>query len=198
MLEKFNITGRTFLDLGANVGFVTLAAVKRFDKVIAVEAHPLTFARLKANVGRKATLLNRAVSDVGNESLFVSSPKNSIGATVQKRKVKKEAEYYAEVKGIAINSLLEKYQPDVVKMDIEGYEYRCLPAINDFSHLCWLIVEFHGTQGIKRYKEFKTIERQLKGVGLVRKWPRTLSLKKETGATRTFFFVAVFHNGSIQ
>jgi FkbM family methyltransferase len=44
------LRGGTFVDAGASIGFVTVRAARRADRVVAVEPHPVRFAYLERNV----------------------------------------------------------------------------------------------------------------------------------------------------
>ncbi len=57
--------GRTFVDVGANIGYFSLLAARRMGgsgRVVAVEASPETFARLRANLDRNAAGNVRALN----------------------------------------------------------------------------------------------------------------------------------------
>ena len=45
-----SLDGGTFIDVGASVGFITVRAARRVDRVIAIEPHPVRFAYLKRNL----------------------------------------------------------------------------------------------------------------------------------------------------
>ena len=44
---------------------------------------------------------------------------------------------------ININEIISKYKPTIIKMDIEGGEYECLPAVKSWAGVRELILEFH-------------------------------------------------------
>ena len=46
------LQGGVFVDCGASVGFVTVRAARRAERVIAIEPHPVRFAYLERNVAR--------------------------------------------------------------------------------------------------------------------------------------------------
>jgi FkbM family methyltransferase len=50
-----SIKGRTFIDIGANIGLYSIALSKYFDRIIAFEANPITFKVLEANLALSET-----------------------------------------------------------------------------------------------------------------------------------------------
>jgi Methyltransferase FkbM domain len=65
---------------------------------------------------------------------------------------------------ININDIFEKIKPTVVKMDIEGGEWECLPAIKDWSGIREFIMEFHHAH----LNDIKTHEKYNKTLDLLR------------------------------
>ena len=147
--------GGTLLDLGANIGEVVMAHRDRFDRIVAVEAHPDTFAYLSrrvrdAGVGdTRITLINAAVRARGGATMYVTSP-SPLSTSCQvhetpwrNRRAKDGGAYYREVVTVALNELIAAYRPRCVKMDIEDSEYECLAdgvRLDGVDHMC---VEFH-------------------------------------------------------
>jgi FkbM family methyltransferase len=75
------LDGGTLLDIGANIGFVTVRAARRLagvGHVIAVEPHPVRFAHLRENVERNrlhnVTCVNCALGDVNGEATLHDVP----------------------------------------------------------------------------------------------------------------------------
>jgi len=126
-----NIQVNTMIDLGANLGEITLYFCKQNPKIkiLAVEASPENFEILKSNCKFQyfftdnIILVNEAVSDqngeieissgLGSENTIMLD--GSFGANVKRKKVKAET----------LVALLERYNLDSIdflKIDIEGSE----------------------------------------------------------------------------
>lgn len=112
----------TFVDIGANIGLVSLYAAPACSRIIAVEPAPETFKVLKAMTHKfpqiecvNAALLDRDGTHeffLNNENSTASSAVNPFGDCI-------------EVQGMTLTSLLSIYQlehVDVCKADIEGAE----------------------------------------------------------------------------
>ena len=118
-----------FVDVGSHIGFYSLMASKRIvdGRIIAIEANPATYNRLLANIGyNKANIeaINIGVSDQ-EEVLYLSKnlDNNSGGQTL--------SESTAGIE-IACRSLLDILSESgiqrikLMKLDVEGFEYRIL------------------------------------------------------------------------
>lgn len=120
----------TVLDLGANIGSVTIPlAIKRSDlRIICVEASPHVFKYLQENLRQndlesRVFCINKAISDKDDQSLpFYSDPgnfgKGSLSPVFTNKPIMVET--------ITIDKLLFDLNIDSVgfiKADIEGYEY---------------------------------------------------------------------------
>jgi len=125
-------------DIGANVGSWALANVNNCDKIIAVEASPITFQSLTNNCrNNKIVLLNYAVcNNNGNDITFYQANQHVL-STINKDWLTKETsrfynEPYREVicKTITLDNLIEQYGlPDLIKLDVEGGEYECITSL---------------------------------------------------------------------
>lgn len=118
--------GDTFLDIGANIGLVSIHAVPYFQRIVAVEPSPETFPRLLKNVENYRVIRpiccalsseNRNVDFYLNDINFTaSSTVNTYGLKTQ-------------VSGMTLISIL-KYcnlgNVDVAKIDAEGAEGEAL------------------------------------------------------------------------
>jgi FkbM family methyltransferase len=121
--------GGVFLDLGANIGAISIPLVtKRMDvKVICVEAAPWIFSYLQKNLARNQTqnviAINKVLFYTDDEEVNFYSPDEKFGkgslSPVFTDKVVK-------VRTIKVDSLLKDLQikkVDIIKIDVEGYEY---------------------------------------------------------------------------
>ena len=141
--------GDTVIDIGANLGVMTLAAAKlvgETGKVIAFEPHPGIFARLQENVRLngfpnvaihqcalgsqpgKLTLYDRPAIGIGGASLVS-------GAGGQPS---------AEVQVSRLDDILVGAAPAFIKMDVEGFEVEVLKGAPETLQRCKtaIVMEF--------------------------------------------------------
>ena len=118
-----------FLDLGANIGSITIPLQKKRGdiKIVCVEAAPWIFTYLQKNLARNNTQNIKAINKVlfysDNEEVnFYSSDvkfgTGSLSPVFTDKVVK--------VKTIKIDSLISELgikKVDMIKIDVEGYEY---------------------------------------------------------------------------
>ena len=126
-------TGGVFVDVGANVGTYALVLarhVRAGGKVIAVEPHPVTFARLKFNDGASGytqTRLVAAAAGPADGELLIETDGDNLGAshivtgTATAQTIK--------VPSLRLRRILEEAgvtKVDALKIDVEGFEDRVL------------------------------------------------------------------------
>jgi len=124
--------GMRVVDVGAHVGYYTLLASKRVgDKgmVYAFEPNPYNFAILKYNVNlntkRNIKLYNLALGDQEGEILFCHDVKRSNLSRI----IFDNKECYGRtirVRQTTLDNIIGDETVDVIRMDVEGYEYRIL------------------------------------------------------------------------
>jgi FkbM family methyltransferase len=127
-----------YFDIGANIGNWSLANINQCDKIISVEASPITFKRLENNCKHdKIILLNYAVcNNNGNDIIFYQA-ENDVFSTINKDWLTHTASRfynhpYTEIicKTISIDKLIEQYGvPDLIKIDVEGGEFECVRSL---------------------------------------------------------------------
>lgn len=192
-LRKFG-AGGTFLDAGANIGEVANQAAKQFDKVIAIEAHPITYRiackRIEAD---NVELLNKAVWSSNDEVLFASTPGQSTGSTTRPTKRLKNcaSDYYHNVVSVNFQDLLDEHKPRVIKIDIEGAEFEVLKDCRFNKECEFVTVEFHGVTSEKKYEEYSRCRRNLEQQGFKAIYPSALDNIYVNGKKK-LFFVAIF------
>lgn len=133
IFERFIRKGDVVLDCGANIGFTALEALNAgAKKVIAIEAVPELFSRLKKLSSGEISVIGKAVSDqIGEIEMTVSNSHNQ-GSTVKKEVVELfPAVFQGETKTIkvqttTIDEICSNEKADVWKLDIEGAEVDAL------------------------------------------------------------------------
>lgn len=144
VLQNYNLA----FDIGTNIGGFSNAYHNKFNKVIAIEAHPLTYKFAKQNLSSydNIEVINKAVSNVDNQeiNLFLhdsgDSGSTSILKTLPHGQLKDNT---YKTTTISYPSLVAKYGiPQYMKIDCEGGEYNFL--INqDLSGVEFIAIEIH-------------------------------------------------------
>ncbi len=122
------------IDLGAHVGIASIEFAHRAGAVHAFEPHPATFAQLAHNVRHYPRIhpVNAAVSDRAGRAALYSRPtaggQLDEGATLMKHKVGVIYDSAVEVEIVRLSDFVLGLGGPValVKMDIEGAEYRVI------------------------------------------------------------------------
>jgi len=149
-----------FFDIGANIGRWALANINACDKIISVEASPITFQRLQAECKHdRITLVNYAVCNNNGEDItFYQADADTISTLNKDWLTDEKSRFngwgYTEItcKTTTIDALIETYgKPDLIKIDVEAGEYLCVQSLsqkvdllcfewaaelNDISFLC--------------------------------------------------------------
>jgi FkbM family methyltransferase len=130
--------GDTFFDVGANVGFFSLLAARlvgREGRVVAFEAVPHIAARLAANARingfSQIEVVGSAVGATpGRKALHVTDHPG--GATLAEDSGAADIVSTTEVDVVSLDVLVESGSapsPDVIKIDVEGYEAAVLAGM---------------------------------------------------------------------
>jgi FkbM family methyltransferase len=121
----------TVLDIGGNLGYFTLVELTAgAKKVISVEPVKSTFNLLTKNLEnyKEAEPLNVAISDSKeNLKLYVGKDRN-ITSSFKELFVNTghSLDYEITAKTETLQSMAEKYPINMIRMDVEGHEYRIL------------------------------------------------------------------------
>jgi len=134
-LRRYLRPGGTFVDIGANEGFFTVQAAKivgPFGRVLAVEPQgrlqEVIRKNLELNGLTNVTLIKSAVSDQPGEAELHISPSTNTGSTG----LSQSTRYRVPQEVVPVNTLeaiLAKagiQAVDLMKMDIEGFEYEAI------------------------------------------------------------------------
>jgi FkbM family methyltransferase len=150
--------GRVFIDVGANVGYYAFLLHNNFELIIAVEPHPKNFQiiqRVKEKYGyHKVNILPRAVSNKDGETRLYSGSHcgghgllNVFPYSPQEHRhiIQRLKPTFLPVHAVTLNTLLQTVESvDLVKVDVEGAEWKVLEGANKVRHKIksWLI-ELH-------------------------------------------------------
>ena len=137
--------GGVFVDVGANVGTYALALARhvgRGGKVIAIEPHPITHARLAFNTmaSRYSQVrLVAAAAAATDGELMIETDGDNLGAS---HIISGEASGKAiKVPALRLQHILDEAgasQVDALKIDIEGFEDRALiPFFKEAPQSLW-------------------------------------------------------------
>ncbi|HJZ19391.1 MAG TPA: FkbM family methyltransferase [Bradyrhizobium sp.] len=125
--------GGAFVDVGANVGTYALALAQHVGetgRVIAIEPHPITHARLafnRAASGYQQVSLVAAAAGAADGELMIETDGGNLGAShIVSGKPERNA---IKVKALRLQRILDDAgvaHVDALKIDVEGYEDRVL------------------------------------------------------------------------
>jgi FkbM family methyltransferase len=154
-LEKYLRPGSTFVDVGANEGYFTVIAARRCGiggRVVAIEPQerllPVITQNLRLNGFEWATIANVAVSDSpGVVELHLAPNINTGGSGLHRQyryRVPTQQTAAQTLAQILDEQNLERV--DLMKMDIEGFEYEALlgsPSVFAQHRVRTLALELH-------------------------------------------------------
>ena len=133
-----------YFDIGSNIGKWSLSNINQCDKIISIEASPITFKKLVDTCNHnRIILLNYAVcNNNGNDITFYQADWDTL-STINKEWLTNESSRfynhpYIEItcKTITIDKLIEQYGlPDLIKIDVEGGEYECIRSLTQKVNL---------------------------------------------------------------
>lgn len=118
-----------FLDLGANIGSIIVPVAKRRPdiKAAGVEAAPWIFPYLQENIAKNnlanVVLINNALFDVDDKELDFFSPHDKFGKGSLSPVFTQEG---VKVKTKKVDSIVRQLnieKVDLIKIDVEGFEY---------------------------------------------------------------------------
>jgi len=150
--------GGTFVDVGANNGVYSYAALRSFGQVVAVEAHPDLTGLLGRIVGRRGVVLPLALSDAAGEATLWVPRHGRIDVTTRSSLDEQANPGFAlRPVQVAVTTLdaLAIERPAVIKIDVEGHEFRVLSGaaqtLERHKPVCIVEVEErHNAGGVAR------------------------------------------------
>lgn len=149
---------RVFVDVGASLGQYTFFAnsALRNGDIIAVEADPIRFDALKINCEKWATSstnalrpVHAAASDADGEVAFSVTDSNVSGGLFPHPVERPDLRWReVRVRSVTLDTLLGGVRPDLVKVDVEGGEWRVLQGARHLlaGGKTKFLVELHGWQ----------------------------------------------------
>ncbi|AXS42365.1 FkbM family methyltransferase [Breoghania sp. L-A4] len=140
MLAPYLDAGVTFVDVGANIGAYALFAAQRGARVLAVEANPATASKLAFNIAANASerppgairLVESAAGEAESTLTLWHEPSNCGFATLVEDLTQGEWAGDWRPLEVAVRPLADLLadagidRPDVLKIDVEGFEDRVL------------------------------------------------------------------------
>ena len=184
------VHGTLFVDIGANFGMYSLLLRKNFEKIVAIEPSPYSLPTLTRRTRRcgNITIMNLALSDRDETAtLFVSSPRQE-----PKRRFLLRWYYHVkwysphggdtllevhpqgaqnastvDVKTLRYDSLFSNLKVDLVKMDVEGGEFKVLAGMHESlsrGKVHNIVVEIHDDS------RRSSLESILNGYNFVPEW----------------------------
>lgn len=150
----------TVLDVGANIGYYALMplAVRTDAEVVAIEPDPESVAYLRRNIdqngyGDRATVVESGVGPTeGTKTLHRFTRRNANSMAPAKKELYGEA-YIGDIEvpmrpldDIVTGVGLDPAEVDVIRMDVEGYDYEVLESgsrILEAVEECLIAAEFH-------------------------------------------------------
>lgn len=130
--------GDVFLDIGANVGSVSILMAKKYPflRIYSYEAHPVNYSNLLKNIEENAVTnikaFNNAVYSVDGHTIGISMNLDNTGATNSFVDPKKYPNLYTEsvqVPTISLDTIITSNNIKAIKylkMDCEGAEFEIL------------------------------------------------------------------------
>jgi FkbM family methyltransferase len=144
-LRQYTPVGGVFVDVGANVGTFSLVMARHVGPqgiVIAIEPHPVTFARLAFNnaaSGLRQVRLVQAAAGESDGELLIETDGDNLGAShvvtgpASAQAIKVPSLRLARIPGEAGAAKV-----DALKIDVEGFEDRVLiPFFNQAGPALW-------------------------------------------------------------
>ncbi len=165
VFQNFLQAGDCFIDIGANIGLMSIFASKlvgKSGKVIAFEAHPVTFEWLRFNIElNEASNIEANAFALGkrngNALIYDNWDINRGGASLVVKSENSEA-HPVEIK--VLDELLdENTVPKLIKIDVEGFELPVLQGAEQTirKHQPILVVEYSPNRA-NHHQEFELFD----------------------------------------
>lgn len=178
VLESLLKPSSVFLDVGANEGYFSVIASKIVGpngKVIAIEPQKriqqILIKNFELNKVLNVSMITDAISNVRGKALLHVSPDTNTGSSGLARATK-YASQTQTVDTVTLDDLFEREsikKADLIKMDIESYEYEAIMGSNAFKEkkVKAIVLELHPTLLEKRGLKSTDITKFLLDCGYV-------------------------------
>jgi len=180
-LDTLLYDGATFVDLGANEGYFSVAGahlVGRSGRVVAIEPQPRLQSVLQKNfdlnnIADRIDLHPVAVSNEEGEAEMFISPDTNTGSSGLARSTR----YHLQQKSVPLRRLSTVFDhaeietADVLKIDVEGFEYEAVMGSLELftpSRIRAVALELHPDAMRKRGREPNTLLEELTDRGYKR------------------------------
>jgi FkbM family methyltransferase len=153
----------TIAEIGANIGYYALmeaSIVGKNGKIYAIEPFPPNYELLKKNIdinlyNDRIELYNIAISDKpGKTRLFIKDKHNLCNMLESGT-----GESFVEVETKTLDDFIkDKKLPDIIRMDIEGFEYYVIDGMKktlDKCNQCKMFIEVHPYQMYEKGLDYK-------------------------------------------
>lgn len=157
ILSNLEVSVKTVLDIGGNIGqfsltYATLSQDTRFD---VFEPNPEAFKMLQDNtprsMKRRISAYNYGISKPGKHTLYVAPGKSSIASFIRNNAGSRNNQKKVEIETINnISVVTGNGSYDLIKVDVEGYEYEVLNSLRGLSTK-YLFIEITGLAKEKDY-----------------------------------------------
>lgn len=137
----------TILDVGSNVGLSVVYFKLKYPNatIYAFEPDPETFKKLQKNTSQFSGIhcFNLAVSDLDGHERFYLYPESSMSSSLIKRVDNQDC---LDIESIKLDTFISKFDiksVDLMKVDIEGAEYRVFNNFKNLNMVKTIIGEMH-------------------------------------------------------
>ncbi len=175
-LKRNNIYPGRFLDIGAHYGYFTIFFAKLFSgsKILAVDINKDSLNSLKNNclcndIMENVKILPKVISDRDEKNLKIISGFNQLDFSITKfiylffrsiflsfiNRSRVNFPITTQLRSITMRKLCEEnlFDPDIIKIDVEGFQAKFLPSSMEFLklHRPIVIVEFDTRETMKKF-----------------------------------------------
>jgi FkbM family methyltransferase len=164
LIELLRRGGKTFVDVGGNVGLYSLIGSLFFEAVYAFEPDSDNIGKLKKNIGlsniHNIQVVSLGLSHVNGIGRFVKYPQNPGMHTMSNEAVDSAApENIVEIDTVTLDTYFSDKKIDtidLIKLDTEGTEFEIVMGGREviFKHRPILFSEFHSNEKLRKFVKF--------------------------------------------
>lgn len=158
-------------DIGANIGYHSLAFASKASRVYSFEPNEQSFQLLEKNTNHLSNLFsfNVAVGDATNEKVFIERLDLNTPTNYGMAKITSESDSSHEIKIVSLDSL-DLAPPSLIKIDVEGFELKVINGATRIIENHNPIV-FYEVQDHNQFKDdFKIMYRYFKSLNYKLYW----------------------------